>query len=70
MGERERVSERKKRDVEVRKRTGADWICADRKGGWERGLVCVIEDKSGSEGRSREERDDPFRVHDSAGGPK
>lgn len=34
--------------------------------------VCVIEskDKSGSAERSREERDDPLKGHDSAGGPK
>lgn len=41
----------------------------------ERGVfvsVCVIEhkDKSESAERSRQEGDDPFRGHDSAGGPK
>lgn len=41
-------------------------------GGREGLCVCVIEsdDKSGSEEGSKEERDDPFRGHDSAGGPK
>lgn len=50
-------------------------MCTDSKGGVrERFCVCVCEieskDKSWSEERSREERDDPFREHDSAGGPK
>lgn len=55
--------------VEVRE--GRRVFCADGERGRERGFgLCVIEDKSGSEERSREERDDPFRGHDSAGGPK
>ncbi len=65
---------REKKDVEVREGRRVD----RRRRGGERArervsvcvCVCVIEEKSGSEERSREERDDPFRGHDSAGGPK